>query len=86
MKKQMSAFGECSALTKVTMADSVDTMGTQVFCKCSSLQNVTLSHSLKRLPSYTFDACAALTTLTIPEGIEVINVSSVSGNLFMYCT
>ena len=46
------AFAECTALTSVWMADSVEMMGTHVFSDCTALSSVDLSENLKTVSKF----------------------------------
>ncbi len=68
-----SAFDE-SALTSVTIPDSVTSMGAglyNVFGNCDALESVTLGSGLTQIGS-AFAGCDALTEVTIPANVTVL--------------
>ena len=78
--RENGAFNGCSHLRIVTMANSVQTMGTAVFANCSELKEVTLSESLTEIKGSTFDSCNNLTEIVIPD-----SVTAIGNNAFSSC-
>ena len=74
------AFQNLTALTSVTIPDSVTSMGNFVFSGCSGLTSVTLSGSVTNIGESTFYNCTALTSVTIPS-----SVTSIGGYAFYGC-
>lgn len=82
------AFARMLYLEKVTMADSVKTLGTPiqevideevvsyikggVFDGCTALVDVTLSGAIEVLPQYTFRNCIALEKIVLPKSVKEI--------------
>lgn len=71
---------EGSALTSVTLPDSLVSLGTYAFYKCQSLTNVTFGGGLKDIGKWTFCSCSKLKgTFSVPEG-----VTNVAFGAFMF--
>lgn len=67
-----SAFLESDNLETVTITDSVEEMGVNVFERCDKLKTVSIGNGIKTLKSYTFKECASLTNVTLGSSIESI--------------
>ncbi len=74
------AFGECTALTGITIPEGVTQIDGSVFSSCHSLMNVSLPKSLTVISGSAFYNCSSLTEITIPEG-----VTSIEDHAFGYC-
>ena len=66
------AFYYCSALTSVTIPDSVTTIGNKAFYNCSSLTSVTIPDSVITIGNSVFYGCSSLTSVTIPDSVTAI--------------
>jgi len=75
------AFRNCTALTSVTIPNSVKTIRVQAFSQCSSLKSVTLPDSVNTIEYGVFWNCRSLTSVTIPN-----SVLSIGGAAFLDCT
>ena len=73
------AFQYCTALTNITIPNSVTYLGTHAFYKCTALKDVTLGTSLENVLEYTFFNCEAL------ENVNLGNVKSVGKYAFRNC-
>ncbi|MBU5464044.1 leucine-rich repeat protein [Anaerotignum sp. MSJ-24] len=81
-----NAFGNMSALTTLTMENSVESLGEMAFyfsswSSSSKLESVTLSEKLKSLPKYCFRGCNSLEELTIPKSVELIDSDSIPSSV-----
>ena len=61
-----------SKFTKVTIGDSVTSIGEYAFCECSSLTSITIPDSVTSIGNYAFENCSSLTTITIPDSVTTI--------------
>ena len=52
-----SAFGNCFALTSVTIPNSVTTIGDDAFGGCFALTSVTIPNSVTTIGNYAFSSC-----------------------------
>ena len=66
------AFGDCSALTSVTIPNSVKNIEGGAFYGCSSLISVTIPNSVTSIGWFTFDGCSSLRSVTIPNSVTSI--------------
>ncbi len=74
------AFQNCSRITKVTIPDSIDTIGYSAFNNARALQTVKLSGSIKVVPSNCFYGCEKLESIEIPD-----NVTNLGSSAFYNC-
>ena len=70
-----------TAVTTVTMADSVTKIGDSVFGSCTKLVSITFSQNLESVGQYAFNGCKALASLSIPD-----SVSSFGSHAFNGCS
>jgi len=75
-----SAFAE-TALTSITIPNSVTSIGTDAFYDCGSLTNVTIPGSVTSFGNWAFFDCSGLANVTISNG-----VTSIGDHAFYYCT
>ncbi|MBO5868675.1 MAG: leucine-rich repeat protein, partial [Oscillospiraceae bacterium] len=75
-----SAFVGFTALTYVSLPDSLLTMGDGVFSIASSLETIQLPPNMKHIADSTFST-SGLKSITIPEGVE-----SIGDSAFANCT
>jgi hypothetical protein len=75
------AFKDCTALTSVTIGNSVTTIGDLAFYGCNSLPSITIPNSVTSIGSYAFYGCSSLTSITIPNSVE-----SIGNQAFRDCT
>lgn len=70
------AFRECTGLIKISMGNSVISLGEYAFAGDTSLSDVRLSAGLAEIPSFAFLNCEQLWMLTIPEGCAAYGLAS----------
>ena len=75
------AFSGCTALTSVTIPNSVTSIGEYSFSRCSGLTSVTIGNSVTSIGSDAFRECTALTSIAIPN-----SVTSIGNRAFYGCT
>ena len=73
------AFYKCSALTSVTIGNSVMSIGDHAFYRCSGLTSVTIPNSVTSIGVGAFSGCSGLTSVTIPNSVTSIGVGAFSG-------
>ena len=69
----LNAFGESKKLTKVTIPDTVTTIGDLAFNNCTSLKEVTIPASVIEIGFWAFADCTLLKEVTIPASVKSIN-------------
>ena len=73
------AFSNCSALTRVTLPDSVTKIGGNAFRECTSLTSVNIPDGVTEIGELAFYSCTGLTRITLPDGVTKIGWSAFSG-------
>lgn len=72
-------FRSCSALTSVTIPNSVTTIGSEAFYQCTGLTSVTIPNSVTTIGNEAFYKCTGLTSLTIPNSVTSIGTYTFRG-------
>lgn len=67
-----AAFANLSALTSVSMPDTILTIEKAAFSSCSSLTQISLSKNLQTIGDSAFSDCTALKSLHIPDSTTMI--------------
>lgn len=68
-----------SAVTSVTIPDSVTSIHDSAFAYCSSLTNISIPNSVTAIGSFAFDGCASLKSITLPSSLRTIGNSAFAG-------
>lgn len=66
-----SAFESCTALTSVTIPQTVTDIGAHAYLDCSNLENLILSEGVVNIGEGAFEECA-ITSLVIPKSVKVL--------------
>ena len=66
----MGTFNACSALTSVTLPDTLQTIGSSTFMECTSLTSITIPSSVTMIDSCAFDYCESLTDFNFNGTME----------------
>ena len=61
-----------SAISQITIPQSVDSLGGSVFDGCKSLESVTLHDNIRHIGTFLFNGCTSLKSVTFPSGITTI--------------
>lgn len=67
------AFGDCSALTSITIPVSVTSIGHGAFFGCSGLRSITIPDGITSIEGQTFQRCSGLTSIIIPNSVTSID-------------
>lgn len=67
------AFLDCTSLTSVTLADTVQRIGTGAFFGCTSLARVTIPEGVTIIYDEAFRNCASLARVTVPSSVTKID-------------
>ncbi len=73
-------FRGCTALTEITLSETVTSLGAGLFQGCTALRKVTLPEGIRKLPDYLFLNCTALETVNIPSSVVELGTET-----FAYC-
>ena len=76
-----AVFSQKTALTSVTIPDTVTSIGNSAFAGCRSLESFTIPNSISFIDQYTFSNCTALTSITIPENCTSFGSGAFNGCL-----
>ena len=70
-----------SKFTKLTIGNSVTSIGSYAFYRCTSLTSITIGNSVTSIGGGAFNNCTSLTSVTIGD-----SVTSIGGGAFTNCT
>ena len=59
-------------MTKITLPDTIERIGTQAFKGCKALTSVTFGSGIKEIAEGAFAECTALTSISLNEGLTTI--------------
>ncbi|MDO4193738.1 MAG: leucine-rich repeat protein, partial [Erysipelotrichaceae bacterium] len=76
-----SAFSGCTGLTKVTIPDTVTSIGKSAFSWCTNLTDITLPDGITSIGSSAFSVCSSLSKINIPK-----NVTFIVASVFSRCS
>ena len=79
-KIQRLAFSDCIRLTKVTIPDSLTSIGAYTFRSCTNLTSITIGNGVTSIGKNAFEQCSGLTSITIPD-----SVTSIEEEAFFTC-
>ncbi len=67
------AFGDCSSLASVSLADSVLEIGKSAFRGCTGLTDAAIPEGVRTLGCGAFEGCTSLTSIHIPASVTAIH-------------
>lgn len=68
-----------SAISSITLPDSIVTIGQRAFYECSNLQAITIPNNVEVIRPYTFFGCTALNTITSPDSLKYVAINACEG-------
>ena len=68
-----------SAVTSVTIPDSITSIPDAAFVNCSNLTNISIPNSVTYIGFSAFDGCASLKSITLPSSLRTIGNSAFAG-------
>ena len=74
-----SACGNCTALTRVTIPESVKSINSHAFYGCTNLAEVSLSEGLERIELFAF-TMSSVEKIVIPKSLKYIDCTAFSHN------
>lgn len=74
-----SVFPNCTSLKRVSLPDSLVSIGANAFYNCSQLQDVQLPKNIREIGVEAFRGCTSLSSLEIPEGFVRLTELSLCG-------
>lgn len=66
------AFWECSGLTKITLPESITSIGDDAFRGCSGIKNITIPNKVEHIGYEAFYECVGLESILIPDSVTSI--------------
>lgn len=72
------AFAGCSGLTRVTMPDSVTSIGFMAFGD-TTITSVTIGNGVTSIGESAFNSCTYLTSVTIGNNVDSLGISAFAG-------
>ena len=70
------AFDNCTALTSITIPDSVESIGANAFYYCKSLSSITIPDSVTSIGDRAFGCCESLTSITISDSVTSVGIGA----------
>ncbi len=67
-----SAFELCGNIEKITLPETVNTIGARAFVLCENLKQINIPSSVTIIEGNTFEQCVSLQSIIIPEGVTTI--------------
>ena len=75
-----NAFGNCEKIKKVTLPESLNTLGVCCVKGCRNLQQINIPSNLKVVRSSAFSHCTSLIEMVLPDTVTTLN-----GTVFYGC-
>ena len=72
-------FSNCSAMTSITIPNSVTSIGSSAFSECTSLTSINIPNSVTSIGDNAFLWCTSLTSINIPNSVTSLGNSAFWG-------
>ena len=69
----LGAFGNCTKLKKITLPNTVTSIGAYGFYNCSALETISGMNNVTTIGEYAFNGCSSLQSIVIPNSVTAIN-------------
>ncbi len=66
------AFANNTTLTKLTLPESITTLGQGAFANCSAMTSINIPAAIQEIPSACFAQCKKMAAFTLPEQVKTI--------------
>lgn len=66
------AFANCTAISSLTIPDTVTSIGVNAFAGCTSLKEIKLPNRITSIPNGSFMGCSLLESIDIPDSVNTI--------------
>jgi len=66
------AFQNCTAITKIVLPSTLQTIGSYAFSGCSALVDIHIPGSVVSIGKNAFEFCSNLSTITLPESLKYL--------------
>lgn len=76
---EADAFRDCTNLYRVTIPDTVGSIGARAFYECAGLAEVSLGKGVTNIEYAAFFACTRLTSIDIPDRVAIIENGALEG-------
>jgi hypothetical protein len=67
-----NVFNKCTALTSISIPDTISNIQSSAFSGCENLVSVVLPSTITSIADYTFYQCGSLMGITIPDSVKTI--------------
>ncbi len=66
------AFAGCTAVTGITLPDSIAVIGDYAFSDCKSLKSIAIPQDVRKIPDYAFHCCFGLEDVLLPDIVTAL--------------
>lgn len=74
----INGFSECTALTDITIPNTINTIGDNAFIGCINIENVIIPNSIRSIEEGSFWGCDKISSITIPNSVIKIGEGAFS--------
>lgn len=77
------SFANCSALTNITLPQSLERLGKNTFSECHHLKEIDIPDAVKEIPAGCFRVCRGLRKVKLPASLETVGVSAFEWGMYL---